>query len=843
MFSYDFDYDKILKKSDFFKEEIMKTKLFTKIMGILIAFALVFTGIPFTANAETLMAPNNMGWDASRPGRIIIGILNEEGIVKATDPEHNYIKYEYEIYKKNSAGKWAYVCSSESLEHQKDVQEILASYDCGDGTYCFKMKAKEYDKDTNKYTGNASLWNVSSEDFEYSTTLGTEIESVDFELDYEEICDRDFVYIPMYDEKGYDISVYSEPYGEENSDLKPNKKYPYLLLVDVMLPYGEKYVSIDYENEVEVEATINGDSAEMFYVDDSLNFSLVYQFPKPETKPYIEIGNDGESVDLLNQLGKTISVGKGTAKLSKNKNGEYVLELNNAQISGAAKSFEVENPNKENTYESKERSFGIRSNRDLNIVLVGENRIASSEDGLFYDIIMDDDSSLTISGDGTLDIYAGTNSDDGYGNKGLGYGIVTGKAFCDMTIKGGKVNIYGLYNSKAVSLSSYIQSGGELNVFGSKGNEAFSTNLYGSFNMLGGKAYIESSYDALESAALNLNRANLVMKGGELTINAEKAAYAVNGYADTYYIADSSYVQYSGGKLYCIGKETALNIGGVSGASDEQVSHSEALDEDMKPKADSNWCYKLDDYKKFKIEGKDTPVISDKIELSKENVEFKENDGMQLSEYFGNLQLLSDKYILTNEFLLRNDLKENYYSYDLYYEWVEIYKMQFKTFENYKKYSYGVILSVPEGYMFSEDLPEIYFNGKKVDEVRYELSPDCTSLKIYDLYSDWVGSEPTPSPISTLVPTPSVTPKPDETANPDVTGTPIPSEVYGLLGDVNDDGIINASDALVVLKHSAKLNLLEGDLLSRADVTADGNIDAKDALDILKYAVHLISEF
>lgn len=62
-------------------------------------------------------------------------------------------------------------------------------------------------------------------------------------------------------------------------------------------------------------------------------------------------------------------------------------------------------------------------------------------------------------------------------------------------------------------------------------------------------------------------------------------------------------------------------------------------------------------------------------------------------------------------------------------------------------------------------------------------------------------------------------------------------------GDVNEDYSINAEDALVVLKHSAKLELIEEILHKKADVDGNAIIDASDALDILKYAANIISSF
>lgn len=79
----------------------------------------------------------------------------------------------------------------------------------------------------------------------------------------------------------------------------------------------------------------------------------------------------------------------------------------------------------------------------------------------------------------------------------------------------------------------------------------------------------------------------------------------------------------------------------------------------------------------------------------------------------------------------------------------------------------------------------------------------------------------------------TVKPSTNATATPDVTDTPVKK------GDVNKDGIIDATDALMVLKHAAKLDILTDGLLEVADVAADDVIDATDALKILKIAAKL----
>lgn len=63
------------------------------------------------------------------------------------------------------------------------------------------------------------------------------------------------------------------------------------------------------------------------------------------------------------------------------------------------------------------------------------------------------------------------------------------------------------------------------------------------------------------------------------------------------------------------------------------------------------------------------------------------------------------------------------------------------------------------------------------------------------------------------------------------------------LGDVNDDGKINASDATAALLHSANRKLLNGNALLAANVNGDNRINASDATRILLYATKRITSF
>ena len=62
-------------------------------------------------------------------------------------------------------------------------------------------------------------------------------------------------------------------------------------------------------------------------------------------------------------------------------------------------------------------------------------------------------------------------------------------------------------------------------------------------------------------------------------------------------------------------------------------------------------------------------------------------------------------------------------------------------------------------------------------------------------------------------------------------------------GDVNNDGSINASDALAVLQHTVSLRTLAGEALVAGDTNLDGKATPVDALEILQYTVELITMF
>ena len=63
------------------------------------------------------------------------------------------------------------------------------------------------------------------------------------------------------------------------------------------------------------------------------------------------------------------------------------------------------------------------------------------------------------------------------------------------------------------------------------------------------------------------------------------------------------------------------------------------------------------------------------------------------------------------------------------------------------------------------------------------------------------------------------------------------------MGDVNNDGIVDTGDAVVILKYAADMVMLDDRQMQSADTNRDSYVDTSDAVMILRYAAGMIEEF
>lgn len=157
------------------------------------------------------------------------------------------------------------------------------------------------------------------------------------------------------------------------------------------------------------------------------------------------------------------------------------------------------------------------------------------------------------------------------------------------------------------------------------------------------------------------------------------------------------------------------------------------------------------------------------------------------------------------------------------------------------------------------------FDGEDLAVVRFTANKDCTvseaklSFECVEIFNHSmtlldsalvsgrvVVKAPQPEP-STDEPKPEPStdePKPEPSTDepkPD-TDEPKPESPKGIYGDVDGDGTLTASDALMILRRSVGLTNLDSELQNIADVDGDGNITASDALIVLRCSIGSSSE-
>ena len=64
-----------------------------------------------------------------------------------------------------------------------------------------------------------------------------------------------------------------------------------------------------------------------------------------------------------------------------------------------------------------------------------------------------------------------------------------------------------------------------------------------------------------------------------------------------------------------------------------------------------------------------------------------------------------------------------------------------------------------------------------------------------------------------------------------------------MLGDADGNGVLNYSDALLILRASIGLETLPQEILDICDVSGDGIANYSDALLILRFSIGLINTF
>ena len=106
-------------------------------------------------------------------------------------------------------------------------------------------------------------------------------------------------------------------------------------------------------------------------------------------------------------------------------------------------------------------------------------------------------------------------------------------------------------------------------------------------------------------------------------------------------------------------------------------------------------------------------------------------------------------------------------------------------------------------------------------------------------------TEPTtvPTTVPTTAPTtePTTVPSTEPTSEPTSETTTNPPEIQIMIGDINNDDKVNASDARLALRFSAKLDTPTEMQFKAADVNNDGKLNASDARMILRAAAKLES--
>ena len=490
----------------------------TKTLSLIMTLCVVMLSFGVLALAEgdeniVLDKPVKIGWSSeySLYSGGIYAEVNER--ISSTNWRYYGVNFDFKLYKGGT--------SEENLVETADFYDAssynfaTAISENGEGDYYFRVRGVEYEYNTFDKTGNVSDWSEPSVLFNYKKHTENTISTLTLDIDRFKDCDTSGggKFFDTDKEKGYDMSISARPFYTSVSDLFFSG-YPYEAEISILIPYGTGVFGD------KITATVNGKTAVVKRLND-IRAVVYFEFPLIQSEPYLLLGDNDVSVDLFKKLGQTVNIGGGTAKLSEDtSSGKYTLELNGVSLSGAKSDWVLSDldADDDGNYINavRSRSFGMRTNRDITLVLKSSNNIGSSEKSLFYGLSMDEASTLTITGDGSLTIYAGSDEDNSYGGTGYGYGIITGTGFCGLNIDSGWVSVIAREYATGIVTADFRQNGGVLAVSGGEENAAIKTSPFGSITITGGQTVAESLQRPENSGAIETLGSPITITGGEL---------------------------------------------------------------------------------------------------------------------------------------------------------------------------------------------------------------------------------------------------------------------------------------------------------------------------------------
>jgi len=160
-------------------------------------------------------------------------------------------------------------------------------------------------------------------------------------------------------------------------------------------------------------------------------------------------------------------------------------------------------------------------------------------------------------------------------------------------------------------------------------------------------------------------------------------------------------------------------------------------------------------------------------------------------------------------------------------------------------------VSATELMSFSFDFVQVLLlgdDGMLIHPNSYTISTE----NIYFYRNGSAAAAPTPVPTPTLGPGSTRLPPatPPDTSSPGASHTPAPTNTVdpdatpqpGLLGDADENGIVNAADAAAILRHLVQLKTLSEQGQRNARIVSNDAFSAADAAKILRWLVQLEPE-